>query len=40
MPSKDVATTMHDYTKKYTPAQAVEVYRAVRSFMQKMAEVA
>jgi hypothetical protein len=33
-------TTMHDYTKTYTPRQAHEVYTAVRSFMLKMAEVA
>jgi hypothetical protein len=31
-------TTMHDWTKTYTPNQATDLYRAVRSFMSKMAE--
>lgn len=31
-------TTMHDYTKSYTPSQAMDQYKAVQSFMQKMAE--
>lgn len=33
-------TTMHDFTKSYSQAQAIDLYRAVQSFMQKMAEVA
>jgi hypothetical protein len=31
---------MHDFTKSYSQAQAIDLYRAVQSFMQKMAEVA
>lgn len=33
-------TTMHDYSKVYTPNQAIELFKAVQSFMQKMAEAA
>lgn len=33
-------TTMHDYAKTYTIAQAEDQYRAVRNFMTKMADEA
>ena len=33
-------TTMHDWTKNYTVNQAVDIYKNLRAFMEKMAEVA